>query len=327
MSGRKRRLAVYWGSSCGGCDIALLGIEEKLLELASAFQIVFWPCVMDHKLHDVEQLADGDIDVCLFNGGVRTDDQEAMARLLRSKSRTLIAFGSCAQDGCIPGLANLHDRRQIFEAVYLDSPSTYNPHDRLPQQRSEVAAGTLGLPSFYDTLKTLGQTVEVDYWLPGCPPEADCVRNAVDAILAGTLPEPGTVIGALTTVCDECPRTRSEKKIRSFKRSWQVIPDPESCLLEQGLLCSGIATRSGCGALCPGVNAPCIGCYGPGDGVDDAGARMMTALASVIDSDDPAEIQRIIDEGIPDPVGTFYRFGLAGGLLRRSRPGSTGEGR
>jgi F420-non-reducing hydrogenase small subunit len=70
--------------------------------------------------------------------------------------------------------------------------------------------------------------------------------------------------------------------------------------------------------LCPQVNSPCIGCYGPNDGVEDFGARMMTALASIIDSEEPEEIDRIIREGIPDPVGTFYRFSLAASLLRRA---------
>ena len=83
-------------------------------------------------------------------------------------------------------------------------------------------------------------------------------------------------------------------------------------------MCCGIATRAGCGALCPSVGSPCIGCYGPNEGVEDFGARMITALASVIDSDDPDEIDRIISEGIPDPVGTFYRFSLAHSQMRRS---------
>jgi F420-non-reducing hydrogenase small subunit len=125
------------------------------------------------------------------------------------------------------------------------------------------------------------------------------------------------VIGAETTVCDDCPRTRDEKKIKEFKRTWEIVPDPDICLLEQGLVCCGIATRAGCGALCPTVGSPCIGCYGPNEGVEDFGARMMTALASVIDSDDPEEIDRIIHEGIPDPIGTFYRFSLAHSELRR----------
>ena len=91
----------------------------------------------------------------------------------------------------------------------------------------------------------------------------------------------------------------------------------EQCLLEQGLLCAGIATRAGCGALCPQVNSPCIGCYGPNNGVEDHGMQLLSAVASVIDSENPDEINAIIKEGFPDPVGSFYRFGLAQSNLRR----------
>jgi len=331
MSEQKRKLAIYWAASCGGCDIAVLGLQEKIFDLAAAFEIVFWPCVMDAKVGDVEAMPDKSIDVCLFNGAVRTSEQEFMARLMRSKARVLVAFGSCAHEGCIPGLANLATREQIFDTAYLDATSTVNPDRVVPQTRSRVDGVTLQLPEFYDTLKTLGQTVDVDYYLPGCPPESERVAEVIAAILDGKLPEAGSVIGVDKTVCDECDRKREEKKLRAFKRTWQVIPDSETCLLEQGLICCGIATRAGCGALCPEVNSPCIGCYGPNDGVEDFGARMMTALASIIDSEDPDEIDRIIHEGIPDPVGTFYRFSLAASLLRRANrppeaPAATGRG-
>lgn len=319
MSEDKGKLALYWAASCGGCEIAVLGIAEKILDVAAAFDIVFWPCVMDPKVRDVEAMPDGSIDVCLFNGGVRTSEQEYMARLMRRKSRVLVAFGSCAHEGCIPGLANLHDREEIFHTVYRDSVSTSNPEGVVPQPEFRAGENTLHLPVFYDTLKTLDQTVEVDYYLPGCPPEAERIWDALTAVMEGELPGQGSVIGADTTVCDECPRTRNEKKIKEFKRTWEIVPDDDTCLLEQGLVCCGIATRAGCGALCPQVNSPCIGCYGPNNGVKDFGARMMTALASVIDSEDPEEIDRIITEGIPDPVGSFYRFSLASSLLRRRR--------
>ena len=104
----------------------------------------------------------------------------------------------------------------------------------------------LHLPIFYDTLRTLDQTVPVDYYLPGCPPEADRIWDAVVAIVGNQLPPPGSVIGVQTTVCDECPRKRNEKKTKKFYRTWEIIPDEETCLLEQGLLCCGIATRAGC---------------------------------------------------------------------------------
>jgi F420-non-reducing hydrogenase small subunit len=230
-----------------------------------------------------------------------------------------VAFGSCASEGCIPGLGNMNTRKQIFDTVYKEGSSTapVNPQDVRPQPETKMPEGTLHLPIFYDTLKTLDQTVEVDYYLPGCPPEAENIWTAIVTILEGKLPPPGSVIGLNTTVCDECPRKRNEKKIKKFYRTWQIVPDEETCLLEQGLLCCGIATRAGCKALCPQVNSPCIGCHGANDGVTDYGARLMSAVASVIDSTDPDEIDRIIKDGIPDPVGSFYRFSLAASQLRR----------
>src|SRR3972149_11334898 len=92
----KGKLAICWAASCGGCEIAILAIDEKILDVAAAFDIVMWPCAADGKVHDVEKMADGSIDVCLFNGGIRTSEQEYMARLLRRKSKVLVALGACA---------------------------------------------------------------------------------------------------------------------------------------------------------------------------------------------------------------------------------------
>lgn len=312
----KAKVAIYWAAGCGGCEIAFLSINERILDLLEVAELVFCPCVMDVKVRDVEKFPDGYIDLCLFNGGIRNSEQEYMAALLRAKSKLLVAYGSCAHEGCIPGLANTVSRDEIFETVYLDNPSTDNPDGVLPQTLSEVDGCSLHLPAFYERVRTLEQTVDIDYVLPGCPPEADRIWEALTAVVSGELPPLGTVIGRQTTVCDECPRTRNEKRIKQFHRTWEVIPDADLCLLEQGLICCGIATRAGCEALCPAVNSPCIGCYGPNDGVQDFGARMIAALSSVIDSDDPAEVERIIERGIPDPVGTFYRFSIAASSLR-----------
>jgi F420-non-reducing hydrogenase small subunit len=317
MSNDKPKLALYWASSCGGCEISVLAIHEKILDVAAAFDIVFWPCVMDFKEADVEALADGEIDVCLFNGAIRNDENEHMAKLLRRKSKVMVAYGSCSMEGCIPGLANFFDRDQMFNFIYGESPSTDNPEGVTPQMESEVPEGTLHLPGFWNTVKTLDQVVPVEYYLPGCPPEAQWTEAAVNAILSGQLPPPGSVIGANTAVCHECPRTRSEKKITRFYRPYEIVPEPDICLLDQGLFCAGIATRGGCGALCPQVNMGCRGCYGPLDGVLDHGARLLSALASVLDAKTPEEIDAVLDT-LPDPAGYFYRFGLAHSLLRRT---------
>ena len=106
----KIKLALYWAASCGGCEIAQLQIGEKILKLVEVADIVFWPVAIDVKYKDVEAMPEGSIDICLFNGAVRTSEQEHMAKMLRGKSKTLIAYGACAYIGGIPGLANLYNR-------------------------------------------------------------------------------------------------------------------------------------------------------------------------------------------------------------------------
>jgi F420-non-reducing hydrogenase small subunit len=320
----KPKFAMYWAASCGGCEIAVLNIHEKILDVDANFDVVFWPVAMDAKVKDVEALPDKAITLTLFNGGIRNDENEHMAHLLRQKSQILVAFGSCACEGCIPGLANFSSREQIFEAAY-DSPSTENPDHLRPQYRFSAPEGTLEIPEFSPLLRTLDQVIDVDYYMPGCPPESHQIAAVVDLVIQALqgqaqLPPAGSVIGAgVSTVCDECRRTRNVKKIRAFRRIHEVSGvDPDLCLLEQGILCNGPATRDGCGALCPGAGAACIGCYGPAQGVTDYGARMISAVASVIDSRDPEELERILD-GIPDPAGSFYRFSLPHSLLRAGR--------
>ena len=317
----KARLALYWAASCGGCEIAILDLHEKVLEIEKHFDLVFWPVALDVKYAEVEAMPPGGIDLCLFNGAIRTSENEHLARVLRERSKTLVAFGSCAHEGCIPALANATTKERIFRFAYHDSPSTVNPEGVEPRTRWQLPEGEVELPEFYDTVKTLDQVVAVDYFIPGCPPQASRIWEVLQLVIAGgPLPPKGSVIGAGDkTCCDECLRTREEKRIRGFVRPHEILPDPEKCLLDQGLICLGPATRSGCGALCTAAGVPCRGCYGPPPNVRDQGAKMVSALASVIDSTDEQEIRMILGQ-IPDPVGTLYRFGLARSLLRRVRP-------
>ncbi len=318
----KPKLALYWAASCGGCEIAVLDINEKILDVAAAFDIVFWPVAIDFKTKDVEAMPDGSITLCLFNGAIRTGDNEYMAKLLRKKSVVMVAFGSCACEGCIPALSNSTSRKETLDWVYRQSPSTTNADGAEPQPHTQVNGGEIELPEFWETVRCLDQVVEVDYYVPGCPPQAHQIwavlETVIDILKNGKpLPPKGTVLGAgQKTCCDECPRTREEKKIKKFVRPHEIIPDPDKCLLDQGILCMGPATRDGCGAKCPSVNMPCRGCYGPPPNSKDQGAKMISALASVIDSEDPDEIDEILN-GVLDPIGSFYRFSLSKAKLGR----------
>ena len=323
----KPKIAMYWAASCGGCEIALVNINEKIIDLDANFDFMFCPCLLDTKKEDIKELPDESIFITFFNGGIRTEENEEMAHLLRKKSKVLIAFGSCAYEGCIPGLANLSSRDELFKTVYLDNPTIDNHLGILPVPETDVPEGMLEIPRFYDTLRTLSQVTDVDYFIPGCPPEPKQIWKVIELVISGAaLPPKKSVIGAGTSsVCEECDRKKSEKKIERFYRNYEIIPEKEKCLLEQGLICMGIATRDGCGALCPKVNMPCTGCYGPPEGVLDQGAKMVSALGSIIDiegikgikeTDIAEKIDKII-ESIPDPSGLFYKYSLPDSILKR----------
>jgi len=322
----KPKFAFYWCASCGGCEETVLDLNEKILEVVDKIDIVFWPVALDFKRKDIEAMKEGEIDVAFINGAIRTSEQEEMAKLLREKAKLVVAFGACAQLGGIPGLANFWVRNDIFDRIYKGVPTVANPEGVVPQQVVEMDGYKLTLPEFYDTVKTLDQTIAVDYYLPGCPPPPDLIMDAIEAILKGELPEKGTVLAPDKSLCDTCPRneTKPEKlSIKDIKRPHEVIIDPEKCFLEQGIICLGPVTRSGCGERCINANMPCRGCMGPTSEVRDQGAKAVSFIASILGVEDEEklseeEVQKLIDK-IVDPAGTFYRFSLPASLLRRRR--------
>jgi len=309
---QKLKIAFYWAASCGGCEVAVLDINEKILEVVKMADIVFWPVAMDIKYADVEAMPDKYIDITFFNG----------SKVLRQKSKTLVAFGSCAHEGSIPGLANLNDRNEIFEQVYIKDKTNVNPNSTTPKTTTQVKEGVLKIPEFYDTVNTLGQIVDVDYYLPGCPPPVNLICDAITLIGSGNLPSKGAVLAPLKAVCDECPRKRENKKIAKLYRIHEKAPDPERCLMEQGIICMGMATRSGCGAQCLKVDMPCTGCGGAAPNQPEVGAGMISAIASILGIDkEPGQytdedIEKLMAQ-IKDPVGTFYMYSLPASILKR----------
>jgi F420-non-reducing hydrogenase small subunit len=315
----KPRVAFYWCSSCGGCEEAVVDLAEKILDVVAAVDIVFWPVAMDFKKADVEAMEDGSILAAFVNGAIRTTEQEEMAHLLRRKAKVLVAFGSCAHLGGIPALANLWDREAVFATVYRTTPSTVNPDGVMPQLASPHDGSWVTLPGFYDTVRALDQVTSVDYYIPGCAPTPNVIAGAVQALLSGDLPPAGTVLAPDVALCEECPRLDTKPQdlaLERFRRPHEILIDEDTCLLAQGLLCMGPATRAGCGQLCIRGNMPCTGCFGPTSKVHDQGGKYLSAVASMLSALDDEAIEIALDS-IPDPIGTFYRYGLAGSLLRR----------
>ena len=326
----KIKIAQYWGAGCGGCDVALLDIDAKILDVHAIADVVFWPIGFDGKLHEIEEMPDKSITVSFYNGAIRNSENEHVAKVLREKSVVMIAFGSCACFGGTPGLANVTNREEVFQTVYKDTVSTDNPDFVTPQSKLKVPEGEVELPVFYDNVKTLEEVVDVDYFMPGCPPTVNLIAMAVDAVAkhvteGAPLPPKGTVIASDKTLCDECPRERVEKgrKIERIYQAYEIKADPKKCLLDQGIICIGPATRAGCGAMCPNANMPCRGCMGPTKAVMDHGGSMLSALSSLLnitDSESKLSEEQIMElmMQVKDPLGTFYAFTLPKSLLKRT---------
>jgi len=317
----KPKVAFYWCASCGGCEETVVDLHEDILKVVEVLDIALWPVALDFKLADVQAWEPGEVAVAFINGAIRLSEQEEWVKLLREKCPLVVAFGSCAHLGGIPGLANDKTRREILANKYHRAPTVDNPEGTVPQETCRVDGYELELPSFWKEVKTLDQVVDVDYYLPGCPPPPNLVAEAVGAILEGKLPPKGSVLAPEKSLCDACPRKDSKPErlsISGFKRIATSIPDPEECFLAQGYLCMGPATRSGCGERCIRGNMPCRGCFGPTPGSLDQGTKILSTICSVGEAE-TAEAAATYADTLVDPLGTFYRFSLPASLLKGSR--------
>jgi len=317
----KPKVAFYWCASCGGCEETVVDLGARVLDVVAAVDIVFWPCAMDFKISDVQAMPDGSIAVAFVNGAVRTDEQQHVAQLLRQKAGCVIAFGSCSCHGGIPALANLTSRTRIFDRSYHHSPTVTNQDGTEPQPRTEVDGHVLSLPAFHETVRKLSDVINVDYYMPGCPPTPDNLAAAVGVILAGELPPAGATIGADKSLCASCTRNESKPENVAIDRIRRIIDvelDSDTCFLAQGVICMGPATRDGCGAACIDGNMPCTGCYGPTAGVQDQGAKMIATLGGMLAGDTPETVDQAL-ERLHDPAGTFYRYAMSASMVGSAR--------
>lgn len=241
-----------------GCQVAALGLHETLIEILAANEPIYAPTLIDAK--EIPE----DIDVAIVEGGIRNTHEEEIIKDIREKSKIVIALGACAAFGGIPGLANLKDGKELMNDIYSNHRGT--------------DGGTI--PTHLESLPEqhpIKHFVDVDYVIPGCPPETTDIAETLTSLLSGQEPEYNS-----TQVCDDCPRERLGEYETKLKRIHEEIPDPDRCLLEQGYFCMGPATMGGCGAPCPQAGNTCEGCRGPCLDVDDQGMAMIDAMTGLL---------------------------------------------
>ncbi len=286
------RIATMGMAGCSGCHIALLDIGVKLLDILKDVELVY-----SYPLVDTKNPIPPNIDVALIEGSIRTEHDKEMAEAMRKQAKFVIAFGACSAHGGVNGLANVFGGKQGVEYVYTKTilmAQKLVPSEHVPQ----ILTNDL----------RLSDVVKVDFVIPGCPPNPDEIASILTALLSGETPTLSS-----KSICDECPLERLTEAPAKLRRIHE-IPEPDKCLLSQGFLCMGPATRAGCNAECPRRGMPCTGCRGPSETVWDQGVAMLDALAAM-------EEDEISDFKLPRLAGTFARYTYASSKLDNLRKG------
>ena len=296
----KAKVGTMWLGGCSGCHLSIADFHESLLDVLELAQFEFSPVLCDTKYDEVPEL-----DVLIVEGGIRNEENRELAEMLREKAGLVIAYGTCAAYGGIPGLGNLHTVEELTTEGYINSCSTVNPEGIIPNE---------DVPTLESRVRPLGEAIQVDLMIPGCPPKSDVVAEAILTLLNG-----GTIELPTTNLCEVCPREKPPAGLAMdfIKRQFEVgKPEDDLCLIAQGLVCMGPATVSLCGAQCQSIAIPCRGCYGPTAKVNDAGAKMISAIASDygINEDKTVDPEQVADQ-LDDIVGTFYTYTLPAALV------------
>jgi len=281
------RVAEEWLNICGGCEVSILDIGEPLLDILPKLEFVHMPVLMDHKYFgqtgEGTELTIPEADIGIVSGGVRNEKEKHVLEEMRKKTNTLISLGSCASFGGIPALANMYSLDDMYEKVYRDSVTT-DPAD----------TPATNLPPLLDRVYAVDEVVTVDVYIPGCPPNPTMIADALTALLEG---KPFEL--AERSVCDDCPVKREKKAGGGeVKRPLEDAQFDQGgpwentrCLMEQGILCLGPVTRSGCASVyeeggpkvprCIQGYMPCRGCFGPIRKGANPLVDMMGALSSI----------------------------------------------
>lgn len=283
-----------WLSGCSGCELSVVDMHEKLLQVLDAVEIARLPILADVKGYPKAALG-------VITGGLRTEHDVECAHEMRKSCDAILAFGVCAVYGGPQGSGYAHTRGELEDAAYRKNPTTAT--DFVPSQ---------GVPKLLEGVRPLDSEIKVDLYLPGCPPHPYHVFEALTAVVGGREPEYGP-----QNVCYRCDRKMQHTQVTKLRRLHEGPMDPQQCFLSQGILCMGSATLDRCLAPCPTHGAPCTGCAGPSENVvlepnRDIRTEIATRM-SMMTKVPRAEIMREIELRSK----TYYAYAMASPVFRQ----------
>ncbi len=162
----KKRIATVWLCGCSGCHMSFLDLDERLIELTSLADVVACPIV------DVKAFPTCDIG--LVEGGVANEENLEVLHKIRAACDTLISLGDCAGFGCVPMLRNQFSIEEVLDRAYVEVEST-----------ALGAAPSVEVPRLTAKVRPIHEFVKIDAWIPGCPPSANTIWAALQALLTG----------------------------------------------------------------------------------------------------------------------------------------------
>jgi NAD-reducing hydrogenase small subunit len=168
------RIATVSLCGCFGCHMSLLDIDERIVELARLADFDRCP------LNDLKHVS-GPVDVGLVEGGCANEENVRVLREFRERCRILVSVGDCAIQGGVPALRNALPLAECHAEAFLHGPSVVNPQGRVPDDPE--------IPRLLDRVYPCHEVVRIDHHLPGCPPSADALWAALQALLSGRPPE------------------------------------------------------------------------------------------------------------------------------------------
>lgn len=270
---------------CAGCVSSMINAGERLYDLLQrGVEVVYSPTFVDTK--EIQR-----VDIAIVEGGVKTDEDEDLIREVRAKCDVLVAIGICATHGGITSLGNVFSLIEILEKEYPGIMHT-------------------SLPRIRDMIYPICSFVDVDYYVPGCPPMSHLIIDTVEPLIKREKPSRHTKI-----VCNECPRKILAVKPAHLLEIYEKESDPNICLLNQGYVCLGSLTRDGCGAPCPSVGFTCFGCRGPSDPLLYRSKDLYNVLVDIVSRRTGITMEEVRNELNQNPF-IFHTFIFSNKLER-----------